>query len=134
MAALVRAAGCHLELCQGVPSIASTREPLDRAGRRYPAHLDVRPVTTFGTWWGDWQLLSTLAEKVWYLSPRQRPEHTFDLARWRRDERRRGGYARAVTDHQHATSDPDLRHADPEVADLVAAESERQRDSVRLIA
>ena len=110
------------------------RAERDRAGRRYPAHLDVRPVTTFGTWWGDWQLLSTLAEKAWYLSPRQRPEHTFDLARWRRDERRRGGYARPVTDHQHATSDPDLRHADPEIADLVAAEAERQRDTVRLIA
>ena len=39
-----------------------------------------------------------------------------------------------MTDHQHATSDPDLRHADPEIADLVAAEAERQRDSVRLIA
>jgi len=32
------------------------------------------------------------------------------------------------------TTDPDLRTADPEVADLVVAESERQRDSVRLIA
>src|SRR5215207_4051306 len=32
------------------------------------------------------------------------------------------------------SSDPDLRTADPEVADLVAAEAERQRDSVRLIA
>ena len=32
------------------------------------------------------------------------------------------------------THDPDLRTADPEVADLVAAESERQRDTVRLIA
>ena len=33
-----------------------------------------------------------------------------------------------------ATSDPDLHTADPEVADLVRAESERQRDSIRLIA
>jgi glycine hydroxymethyltransferase len=32
------------------------------------------------------------------------------------------------------TSDPDLRTSDPEVADLVAAEGARQRDSVRLIA
>ena len=132
---LLHAAGCCLRLDAGRDVVGSDRDgERDRARRRYPAHLDVRPVTRFGTWWGDWQLLSTLAEKAWYLSPRQRPEHTFDLARWRRDERRRGGYARAVTDHQHATSDPDLRHADPEVADLVAAESERQRDSVRLIA
>jgi glycine hydroxymethyltransferase len=132
---LLRAAGCCLRLDAGRDVVGNDRDgERDRAGRRYPAHLDVRPVTRFGTWWGDWQLLSTLVEKAWYLSPRQRPEHTFDLARWRRDERRRGGYARAVTDHQHATNDPDLRHADPEVADLVAAEAERQRDSVRLIA
>ena len=132
---LLHAAGCCLRLDTGRDVVGIDRDgERDRAKRRYPAHLDVRPVTRFGTWWGDWQLLSTLSEKAWYLSPRQRPEHTFDLARWRRDERRRGGYARAVTDHQHATSDPDLRHADPEVADLVAAESERQRDSVRLIA
>src|SRR5215204_7158107 len=32
------------------------------------------------------------------------------------------------------SSDPDLRTADPEIADLVAAEEARQRDSVRLIA
>ena len=32
------------------------------------------------------------------------------------------------------SSEPDLRTADPEVADLVAAEEARQRDSVRLIA
>lgn len=32
------------------------------------------------------------------------------------------------------TSDPDLRTTDPEVADLVVAENERQRDCVRLIA
>ena len=132
---LLHAAGCCLRLDAGRDVVGNDRDgERDRAGRRYPAHLDVRPVTRFGTWWGDWQLLSTLVEKAWYLSPRQRPEHTFDLARWRRDERRRGGYARAVTDHQHATNDPDLRHADPEVADLVAAEAERQRDSVRLIA
>ena len=33
-----------------------------------------------------------------------------------------------------ARTEPDLRTADPEVADLVVAEAERQRDSVRLIA
>ncbi|MCY7342168.1 MAG: serine hydroxymethyltransferase, partial [Pseudonocardia sp.] len=32
------------------------------------------------------------------------------------------------------TSDPDLRSADPEVADMVVAETERQRNCVRLIA
>jgi glycine hydroxymethyltransferase len=135
MVGLMHAAGCRLTLVTG-HEVAGTGRlgERDRGGRRYPAHLDVRPVTTFGTWWGDWQLLSTLAEKAWYLSPRQRPAHTFDLARWRRDERRRGGYAPGMTEQPRAIADPDLRHTDPEVADLVAAESERQRDSVRLIA
>ena len=32
------------------------------------------------------------------------------------------------------TADPDLRTTDPEIADLVVAEGERQRDSIRLIA
>ena len=32
------------------------------------------------------------------------------------------------------TREPDLRAADPEIADLVRAEAERQRDSIRLIA
>ena len=32
------------------------------------------------------------------------------------------------------TTDPDLRTTDPEIADLVAAENTRQRDTVRLIA
>jgi glycine hydroxymethyltransferase len=36
--------------------------------------------------------------------------------------------------HPPVSTDPDLRTADPEIADLVAAESTRQRDSVRLIA
>jgi glycine hydroxymethyltransferase len=35
---------------------------------------------------------------------------------------------------QQPSTDPDLRHTDPEIADLVRAEAERQRDSVRLIA
>jgi glycine hydroxymethyltransferase len=35
---------------------------------------------------------------------------------------------------QQPSTDPDLRHTDPEIADLVQAEAERQRDSVRLIA
>lgn len=60
----------------------------DRADRRYPAHLDVRAVERFGDWWGDWPLLSTRAPSVWRHAARERPDHTFDLARKRRDERR----------------------------------------------
>jgi glycine hydroxymethyltransferase len=135
MLTLLHAAGCHLALRTGHgPKVEQRDPPRDRAGRRYPAHLDVRPVTTFGSWWGDWPYLSTRAQKVWPKAPRRRPDNTFDLTRWRRDERRRGGYAPPMTEPQHPRTEPDLRHADPEVADLVRAEAERQRDSVRLIA
>jgi glycine hydroxymethyltransferase len=127
-------------------------EVTDRAGRRFPAHLDVRPVDEFGSWWGDWGMLSTRFPVIWHLAPRQRPEHTFDRLRWRRDQRREAqrealrdtsreasGYARRTPsrtrdEEQPMTHDPDLRTADAEVADLVVAEGERQRDSVRLIA
>ena len=87
---LLRAAGCHLALRPGPQPVGTQRPGLrDRAQRHYPAHLDVREVDRFGSWWGDWQLLSTLAPKAWGRAPRQRPDHTFDLARWRRDDRRR---------------------------------------------
>jgi glycine hydroxymethyltransferase len=143
---LVAAAGCHLALRPGLPGDVAEPGPAatDRAGRHFPAHLDVRPVDRFGTWWGDWPFMSTRAEKIWHRAPRQRPDNTFDLARWRRDVRRAAGerpdgYARgddgpAATRRRQMTHDPDLRTADAEIADLVAAESERQRDCVRLIA
>ena len=67
---LLHAAGCCLRLDAGRDVAGNDRDgERDRAGRRYPAHLDVRPVTRFGTWWGDWHLLSTLVEKAWYLRP-----------------------------------------------------------------
>lgn len=59
----------------------------DAAGRRYPAHLDVRQVQRAEDWWGAWWA-------GWYHLPRHRwprqaPDHTFDLNRNRRDQRRR---------------------------------------------
>jgi transcriptional regulator with XRE-family HTH domain len=83
---LVGAAGCHLALRPGLPGDVAEPGPAatDRAGRHFPAHLDVRPVDRFGTWWGDWPFLSTRVEKIWHRAPRQRPDNTFDLARWRR--------------------------------------------------
>ena len=39
-----------------------------------------------------------------------------------------------MTEQPHATTDPDLRQADPEIADLVRGRAERQRDTIRLIA
>ena len=53
----------------------------DRAGRRYPAHLDVRAVADRYDWWGDIYIGS------WGLPPR--PLHTYDLSRDFRDFRRR---------------------------------------------
>jgi transcriptional regulator with XRE-family HTH domain len=55
----------------------------DRSGRRYPAHLDVRPGTEY--WWGE----------GWPMFDGKRPEYTFDRARHRRNWRRaldRGEY------------------------------------------
>jgi len=62
----------------------------DRAGRRFPAHFDVRPGTE--GWWG---------RSYWSIYERAAPEYTFNAARWRRDlvralderrrERERGG-------------------------------------------
>ena len=53
----------------------------DRAGRLFPAHLDVRPVGRYGAgWWGQTTVMPWI---------RPMPEHTFDLCRWRRDWLRR---------------------------------------------
>jgi len=57
----------------------------DRGGRRYPAHLDVRTTGQWGDWWGDIPF-STYANPR--DAPRQRPERTFDRARWARNWRR----------------------------------------------
>jgi anthranilate synthase component 1 len=84
---LIGAAGCHLVAVDGAgePVEPTGDGPRDRAGRRYPAHLDVRAVDKFGSWWGDETMLVTRFPSIWHLAPRQRPAHTFDLARWRRD-------------------------------------------------
>jgi transcriptional regulator with XRE-family HTH domain len=66
--------------------------PVDAAGRRYPAHLDVRRVTEAKDWWGAWWASWYLPRHRW---PRQAPEHTFDLNRDRRDRHRRLSAGRA---------------------------------------
>jgi len=85
----------------------------DRAGRRFPAHLDLRVVDEFGSWWGDWPMLSTRAPVIWDRAPRRRPEHTFDRSRWMRDWRRRQaaegrGSRMAAVDETRAAEDLDL--------------------------
>ncbi|WP_328367940.1 helix-turn-helix domain-containing protein [Micromonospora zamorensis] len=65
----------------------------DEAGRRYPAHLDVRRVLTLKDWPGAWWVHSyTLPQRLW---PVRVPELTYDLDRARRDKRRLRDQARA---------------------------------------
>lgn len=66
---LLAAADCRLGLQRGAPAVDKQTGITDRAGRLYPAHLDVRPVDYFGTWWGDWAPLSTLVRSHWHLAP-----------------------------------------------------------------
>ena len=58
----------------------------DGAGRRYPPHLDVRPVRTADDWWGAWWNYE-IPRGQWPVRP---PDNTFDLRRARRDRRRYG--------------------------------------------
>ncbi|MGW3603251.1 GNAT family N-acetyltransferase [Micromonospora sp. NPDC005161] len=107
---LVRAAGGELALrLPGDPcstpddaesSSVSDDEPRDEAGRRYPAHLDVRRVRTLRDWPGAWWVHSyTLPERLW---PVRVPELTYDLDRARRDERRRRDRTRAQVGFRRA--------------------------------
>ncbi|HYN93642.1 MAG TPA: GNAT family N-acetyltransferase [Pilimelia sp.] len=57
----------------------------DRAGRRFPAHLDAAAVTRPEQWWGAWWTL-TMIRSQWPLE--DVPAATYDLNRWRRDIRR----------------------------------------------
>jgi len=85
---LAAAAGCRIAVVssEGRPLTEVEGEHLqDRGGRHYPAHLDLRRPGRMGEWWGDWPF-STWTRPD--LAPRQRPDYTFDLARWQRDQRR----------------------------------------------
>ncbi|MEU4474392.1 helix-turn-helix transcriptional regulator [Micromonospora sp. NPDC023888] len=99
---LVRAVGGELALrlpgdpvdgTAGEPPVEPPDELRDDAGRRYPAHLDVRQVLTLKDWPGAWWVHSyTLPQRMW---PVRVPELTYDLDRTRRDERRRRHQTRA---------------------------------------
>jgi transcriptional regulator with XRE-family HTH domain len=84
---LVRAAGAVLTVGDApVGKAPPDDRRRDEAGRRYPAHLDVRAVLTAKDWSGAWWA-------YWYDLPRKRwpvraPEWTYDLNRSRRDWRR----------------------------------------------
>lgn len=59
----------------------------DRAGRHYPAHLDVREVGDPPDWWRAWWVgCYPIPKSRWPIIP---PDHTFDLSRYWRDRRRR---------------------------------------------
>lgn len=71
----------HLEVATADGEIIVPSEVLrDRSGRRFPSHLDVRP--SGRTWWAT----------HWPSRMYDVPEHTFDLARSRRDRKRLTGY------------------------------------------
>lgn len=73
----------------------------DEAGRRYPAHLDLRQVRTLkdwpAAWWAHWYNLPPVR---W---PVRVPEVTYDLDRKRRDERRLRERARAAVGVRRVT-------------------------------
>ncbi len=88
---LIRAAGSTLGVAapgEPVRGVEPARDDnrRDEAGRRYPAHLDVRKVRTLRDWPGAWWAHSyPLPPERW---PLRVPEVTYDLDRGRRDERR----------------------------------------------
>ena len=61
----------------GLPVRPDDDPARDRGGRRYPAHLDVRPTGGWGDWWGD------MYAGAWGVPAR--PSHTFCLSRDKRD-------------------------------------------------
>jgi transcriptional regulator with XRE-family HTH domain len=89
---LVRAAGARVHVdAQGCEIAAGPTPPTavrDRAGRRYPAHLDIREVRGPGDWWGSCSICCPVVD----LQPwGELPAVTFDRNRAVRDERRGGG-------------------------------------------
>ncbi|QSB14453.1 GNAT family N-acetyltransferase [Natronosporangium hydrolyticum] len=100
---LVSAAGAALAVTtepQPLPTHPYEAVP-DRRGRHFPAHLEARPVLTARDWWGAWWA-------HWYEIPRPRwprpaPDHTFDLDRERRDQRRRRACGEQLLPELHLT-------------------------------
>ncbi|MGS2615586.1 helix-turn-helix domain-containing protein [Micromonospora sp. LZ34] len=110
---LVRAAGGELVVgARNVAGVWDQPEALvggvphdecrDEAGRRYPAHLDVREVRTLKDWPAAWW-------RHWYVPPERWPvrvpERTYDLDRRRRDERRLREQARDVVGFRRVTEE-----------------------------
>ncbi len=61
----------------------------DMGDRRFPAHLDVRPVKNPEDWWGAWWAPHyTIPRQFW---PVELPDYTFDLNRYWRDRKRQPG-------------------------------------------
>lgn len=100
LARMLDACGLRLAAVDGFGQIVDVPDeppPLDRGGRHYPAHLDLRDIPArvqdrrgfpWDDWWGD------SYEAAWGVPPR--PKRTFDILRDRRDHRRRWAAARAA--------------------------------------
>lgn len=82
---LARAAGAALTVGRAEPEAVPHEALRDRAGRHYPAHLDIIEVTRPEQWWGAWWTL-TMIESRWPLETV--PPYTYDGNRERRDRRR----------------------------------------------
>jgi ribosomal protein S18 acetylase RimI-like enzyme len=89
-------------------------EPRDAAGRRYPAHLDLRKVLTPEDWWGAWWVHTAGPRFTRELWPREAPPYTFDLDRRRRDERR------DVAERRRAAARAEVRRVDADDAAVCA--------------
>jgi transcriptional regulator with XRE-family HTH domain len=112
-ALLLRAAGLRMQVVDDSGrEIAPERRELagltDRARRRYPAHLDVRPGKS--GWWGD----------GWPMFDGKAPVNTFDRSRGLRDWRRerRGIEARRAEEcvaEMRRAAEPDVHQQEPDV-------------------
>lgn len=80
---MLEAAGCRLLVVDAAGAAVHPLPggPRDRGGRRYPAHLDVRRVVDGWGWWFTGYMTT--------FGPY--PDFSFDLARHKRDCRRRMG-------------------------------------------
>jgi transcriptional regulator with XRE-family HTH domain len=120
VARLVRAAGGTIALtaADGAPPRPIDTDNLrDEGGRRYPAHLDVRPVLEATDWRGAWWAYCyKLPRDRW---PRQPPTHTFDRNRQWRNIRRRMAAGTQELEYQHIEVHP-LAPGDESILALLA--------------
>jgi len=87
---LITSAGGQLSIVDTggqAPATVPYDNVVDAAERRYPPHLDVRPVRQAADWWGSgWARYYHVEREYWPAKP---PAYSFDLSRRWRDRLRR---------------------------------------------